>query len=56
LTKTTNPNNALLVFLPKDDPEQFEANLAMAMDAAGRGKNVYLKQETATSPKQYVDR
>jgi hypothetical protein len=38
------PNHASIIFLPQDDPEQFEANLAMAMDAARRGKNVYLKQ------------
>ena len=38
------PNHASIVLLPQDDPEQFEANLAMAMDAARKGKNVYLKQ------------
>jgi hypothetical protein len=36
------PNNATIVFLPEDDPEQVEANLQLAINSARSGKNVYL--------------
>jgi hypothetical protein len=40
------PNGVTLVLLPKDDPEMFEINLKIGMDAARRGENVYLRQVT----------
>ncbi len=43
------PNNATIVFLPDDDPEQIEANLQLAIRSARAGKNVYLQHvKTAT--------
>lgn len=36
------PAGAALVLLPADDPDGFEANLAMAAALARRGRNVYL--------------
>lgn len=40
------PDGCTLVLLPKDDPEMFEVNLRIGMDAARRGENVYLRQVT----------
>jgi Family of unknown function (DUF5647) len=40
------PNGVHLVLLPEDDPEMFEVNLRIGLDAARRGENVYLRHVT----------
>jgi Family of unknown function (DUF5647) len=40
------PNGVHLVLLPEDDPEMFEVNLRIGLDAARRGEDVYLRHVT----------
>jgi len=37
------PNGAVLVLLPDTDPELAEANLRAGIEAARRGKNIYVR-------------
>jgi hypothetical protein len=37
------PDGAMLVLLPADDPETYEANLSLALSRVRKGDNVYIR-------------